>query len=222
MSPALAIITGGLGDLGQAIAEALRESGMEVLAPGREALDVASPASVDGYFGQIARPVSLLVNNAATTRDAFVSRMTEQDWQVVMDSNLSGAWRCARAVIPGMTEMRSGHILNIASFSGFSGPLGQANYAASKAGLAGLTQSLAKELGGLNIRVNALMPGFLETKMTASLPAEALEKARLAHVLGRFNTKEHAARFVAFLQNSLPHVSGQIFQLDSRLRRPGW
>jgi 3-oxoacyl-[acyl-carrier protein] reductase len=137
----------------------------------------------------------------------------------VLDVNLGGAFRCSQRALPPMLKARSGHIVNIGSFSALSGPIGQTNYAAAKAGLIALTQSIAKEAGVRGIRSNTVLPGFLETKMTAAVPPEAVGRALDAHVLGRFNTAEDAARFIVFLHQHLPHVSGQLFQLDSRIRR---
>lgn len=216
----VALVTGGAGTLGRAIAQALLDGGAfdRVLAPGRAELDVTSPESVAAYFSGIDR-IDLLVNNAGVTRDAPMLRLDEVDWDVVVDTHLRGAFLCSRAALRPMIRQRSGHIVQIGSFSALRPPSGQAAYAAAKAGLIGLTQSLAEEVGGRQIRVNCVLPGFLEeTGMTRDLSAETVERARQAHVLGRFNTAADAGRFIAFL-DTLPAVSGQVFQIDSRLRR---
>ena len=221
--PRYAVITGGQGGLGQAIQQELESAlDVEVLAPGRAQLDVANAEAVVSYFEALNDRVVLLVNNAGITRDARLLQRGIGDWEAVMATNLKGAWRCCRAVLPGMLADGCGHIVNVSSFSAFSGPVGQASYAASKAGLLGLTQSLAAEGGPHGVRVNAVLPGFLETKMTQGLPERVLTKAREAHLLGRFNTPADVAKFIRFLHLELENVSGQIFQLDSRLRSPGW
>ncbi|MGV3659744.1 MAG: SDR family oxidoreductase [Prosthecobacter sp.] len=221
----LALITGGEGDLAQALRMELEAAGMTVLAPGRAELDVTDAASVKAYFAQhvATRPLDLLINNAGLCRDMSVAKMTEADFAAVVDVNLKGAFLVSQAAVKVMCRQRQGHIVNIGSYSALSGPFGQANYAAAKAGLIGLTQSLAKEYGARNVRANCVLPGFIETKMTRHLLADEAWTARLleGHALGRLNTPLDAARFVAFLHTTMPHVSGQVFQLDSRVRRPG-
>ena len=212
-----AVITGGEGDLATAIRAALESSGYDVLAPGKATLDVTDSASVTSFFASVPE-VSFLVNQAGIVRDALTPRLAESEWDAVVDVSLKGAFLCSRAVLKPMMKARAGHILNVSSFSALRPPIGQANYAAAKAGLLGLTQSLAAEVGKRNIRVNAVLPGFLETKMTAPLSDEVRETARAAHTLGRFNTPEDAAKFIAFL-DTMEHVSGQVFQLDSRIAR---
>ncbi len=215
-----ALITGGEGTLARALAEALRAGGgfAEVLAPGRAELDVSDAASIRDYFAGLDR-LDLLINNAGTTRDAAFLKLPTSDWDAVIEANLKGAFLCSREAIRLMLRQRSGHIVHIGSFSALDPPPGQSNYAAAKAGLIGLTQSLAAEVGKRNVRVNCVLPGFLEgTGMTRDLPDEVVERARERHVLGRFNTVADAARFVAFL-DGMDAISGQVFQLDSRLRR---
>ncbi|MDF1810754.1 MAG: SDR family NAD(P)-dependent oxidoreductase [Verrucomicrobiales bacterium] len=210
-----AIVTGGRGDLASAIVPELQRAGYDVLAPGRDELDVSDAASVKSWFARVG-PISLLINNAGLTRDVVHSRITEEEWDLVVDTNLKGSFLCAQAALRLFPKQIGGHIINIGSFSGKSPPVGQTNYAAAKAGVIGLTQSLAKEYGKRNIRVNAVLPGFLETKMTAGLSENALDRVRQRHALGRFNTVEDAARFIAFL-DTMKQVSGQVFQLDSRV-----
>lgn len=183
------------------------------------AVDIANHDATVEFGKQVAADlgaVSILVNNAGVTRDGLALRMSEEDWDTVLDTNLKGAFLCSRAAAKRMIKQRDGSIVQIGSYSALNPPVGQAAYAASKAGLIGLTKSLAKELGPRNIRVNCVLPGFLETRMTAALSAEARAAAIARHALGRFNTVEDAARFIRTLC-TLPHVSGQVFQLDSRV-----
>jgi len=215
--PAVAVITGGEGDLARALAECLAAAGYRVEAPGRDRLDVSDPDSVAAFFSGLEK-VDLLVNNAGITRDASVGRMSESDWDEVLSVNLRGAFLCARAAIKTMFRRRCGHIVNIGSYSAVRPPAGQIGYASSKAGLVGLTQALAEEVGKRAVRVNCVLPGFLETRMTDRLKPERVEAVREDHVLGKFNTPGDAARFIVFL-DSMENVSGQVFQLDSRLRR---
>ncbi len=217
--PTLALVTGGSGDLASAIASTLTAAGFTVHAPGREALDVTSAPSVTRYFREsLPAPPDLLVLCAGLLRDAPFTRMGERDWDAVLDGNLRGSFLCAREAFRGMLRRRSGHIIGIGSYSALSGPVGQVNYAAAKAGLIGLIHSLAREGGSRGVRANCVLPGFLETRMTRDLPPESVQRALESHVLGRFNTPEDAARFIVFL-DGMTHVSGQVFQLDSRVRR---
>ncbi|MCB1086507.1 MAG: SDR family NAD(P)-dependent oxidoreductase, partial [Verrucomicrobiae bacterium] len=205
----IAVVTGAKGGLGSAIVRELENSGRfaKVFAPGRSDLDVTAADSVARFFGELDR-IDLLVNNAGLTRDVPIARMAEDQWDKVIDGNLRGAFLCSRAALKLMIRQRSGLIVNIGSFSALRPPPGQAAYAAAKAGLIGLTQSLAEEAGKRNVRVNCVLPGFLEgTGMTRDLPADVIELARQSHVLGRFNTPVEAARFVAFL-DTLEAVSG--------------
>ncbi len=215
MNGRVAVITGGEGDLAGCIVSALHETGTEVHAPGRAALDVTSPESVQAFFAGIDQ-IDLLINNAGTREDAVCAKMSEEQWDRVIASNLRGAFLCSQAVAMKMVKQRAGHIINLGSFSARFGTFGQPNYAAAKGGLIGLTQSMARELGKRNVRVNCVLPGFLETKFTGDVSEEAKQRILHTHELGRFNTAEDAARFIAFL-DTMPLVSGQIFQLDSRI-----
>ncbi len=217
--PFSAVITGGAGDLAQAIAAELQSAGYAVLTPGREELDVTSSDSVRRYFAALPG-LDLLINNAGVCRDVSLAKMTEAEFDHVIDVNLKGAFLVSQAAVKLMSKQRHGHIVNIGSYSALSGPAGQANYAAAKAGLIGLTQSIAKEYGARNVRANCVLPGFLETKMTRHLLEDAAWRESLLsqHALGRVNTAQDVARFVVFLQG-LENVSGQVFQLDSRVRR---
>ena len=211
-----AVVTGAKGSLGQAITTSLRGAEMEVLAPGKEELDVTSSDCVKVFFESI-EDTDLLVCNAGMTIDKTIARMSEQDWSRVLDVNLKGAFLCAREVSRGMAKRRSGHILFISSFSALHPPVGQANYSAAKSALLGMMKSMAQELGRRNVRVNAVIPGFMETKMTVSLDDKIKGAIRDRHVLGRYNTPEAVAGFVTYLHQHLPHTSGQVFNLDSRV-----
>ena len=145
------VITGGAGDLAQEVARLFVDAGHDVRSPGRESLDVSDANGVRAYFKDLPR-CDVLVNNAGTLADAPVAKMDEAAWDKVMDVCLRGAFLCSRAAIRHMRKARAGHIINIGSYSALSGPAGQANYAAAKAGLIGLTKSLAKEMGTSNIR----------------------------------------------------------------------
>ncbi len=216
-SPAV-LITGGQGDLGQAIARQLSLSGLVVDAPGRQELDVASAESVENWMARYGR-LDLVVHSAGVLRDRASVAMEEPDWDTVMDVNLKGAFRVSQAALRLMAKQRQGHLVFIGSNSARWGTAGQSNYAAAKAGIIALTHSLAKEYGSRNIRVNCVLPGLLETKMTRHLTDEVRESVRKGHALGRFNDCAAVARFIDFLHRELPHTSGQVFQLDSRVNR---
>lgn len=213
-APPLAVITGGEGDLAGKIAIALREIGYQVLTPGRSELEVTDAAGVKDYFSAL-DSLDLLINNAGVAGDGLFLRQSADEWSSIVDTNLKGAFLCSQAAAAKMIRRREGHILQIGSYAARHPAIGQSAYAAAKAGLEGLTRSLAAELGPRNIRVNAVLPGFLETRMTAPLSDATKEAALARHRLGRFNTVEEAARFIAEL-STFQHISGQVFQLDSR------
>lgn len=217
-SPSIALITGGGGDLASAIRAELENHRLVVHAPARRQLDVTDPRSVAAAFHALDR-LDLLVSNAGLCVDRSIAVMTAAEFAMVLDVNLSGAFRAAREALKRMAKQRSGHVVFIGSFSAISGPAGQCNYAAAKAGLIALTQSLAREYGPRNIRVNCVLPGFLETRMTASLGEDLRRRFREAHTLGRFNTTIEVARFIRFLHLEMAHTSGQVFSLDSRRHR---
>jgi NAD(P)-dependent dehydrogenase (short-subunit alcohol dehydrogenase family) len=219
MATGTALITGGEGDLALAIRSCLEAAGWLVHAPGKTVLDVTSTTSVTQFFTGIER-LDLLINNAGTTQDALALGMTDAQWERVIAVNLDGAFRCTRAVLKLMVKQRAGHILNIGSFAALNGTEGQSNYAAAKAGLIALTQSVAAEYGPRNVRCNCVLPGFLETKMTETVLAKRRDRVLATHALGRLNTVADAARFIVQL-DSFPHISGQVFQLDSRVRKQG-
>ncbi len=230
----VAIITGAAGGLGQALVSEFAAQGWRVAAGWHRAaiqpqsdhiwplpLDVTDCSSVEHAVGQILERwgrVDLLINNAGCTADQLAWQISEEDWQRVLDVNLKGAFLCSQAVLRPMMKQRAGQIINLASFAGRHGARGQASYAAAKAGLLGLTESLAKEVGSRNIRVNAILPGVLPTPMTAKMTAEQLAAFAGANALGRLNSLAEVARFIAFLA-STENISGQLFQLDSRIGR---
>ena len=212
------LISGGEGGLAQALQkEFSREAGNEVHAPGRKSMDVRDEAQVQAYFSRLER-LDVLIANAGLTRDGALTGLTADDFSDVVDTNLRGAFLCARAALKLMIPQKSGHIVLIGSRAARCGTRGQSLYAAAKAGLVGLAQSIAREYGARNIRCNVVLPGFLETRMTASLSEQRREEVRQEHALGRFNTAENAARSIVFL-SQLDHVSGQVFTLDSRIDR---
>ncbi|CAN5281267.1 3-oxoacyl-[acyl-carrier-protein] reductase [soil metagenome] len=215
MEQRVAVITGGAGELAAAVAEKLREAGWQVHAPGREELDVTNEENVRAFFERFER-IDLLINNAGLRRDSLCASMTESDWDAVLAVNLRGAFFCSRVAGMKMMRARAGHIINLGSFAPRAGTRGQTNYAAAKAGLIGLTQSMARELGKRNVRVNCVSPGFLETKFVADMSPEVITATRQLHELGPFNTVAEAAQFIVFL-DSLQFTSGQVFQLGSRI-----
>jgi len=159
--------------------------------------------------------IHVLVNNAGITRDGLLMRMSEEDFDAVLDTNLKGAFHTIQAVSRQMLKQRSGRIVNISSVVGVSGNAGQANYAASKAGIIGLTKAVAKELGSRGITVNAVAPGFIDTDMTQSLPEKVVE-ATLAQIpLGKFGEPEQVAKAVAFLASEdASYITGQVLHVD--------
>ena len=217
----VAVITGGEGTLAQAVARGLLEEGWVVHAPGRDVMDVRDSDAVKAFFASLER-VDLVVNQAGVIDDGSVVKMTVEQFEGVVDVSLTGAFRCAREALKLMSRQRGGHLIQLGSFAAIQGTFGQANYAAAKAGMIGLTKSIALEYGARNVRSNCVLPGLLETRMTAALLRDAERRAELEsrHALGRFNTVEDAARFIVML-DTMQHVSGQVFQLDSRVGRWG-
>lgn len=161
------------------------------------------------------KKIDILVNNAGITRDALLVRMAEQDWDLVININLKGTFNCSKIVSKAMMKQRSGKIINIASIIGLMGNAGQANYAASKAGVIAMTKSLAKELGSRNINVNAIAPGFIQTDMTAKLPEDIRNKMLEQIPLGRFGSVRNVADLALFLASpASDYITGQVFQVD--------
>jgi 3-oxoacyl-[acyl-carrier protein] reductase len=201
-----------LDDAGQALAEEMGEDTIYVHA------DVTKPdelsAMVDAALAAFGT-VDILVNNAGIARDALMLRMSEADWDMVVNINLKGAFNCVKAVQRTMLRQRRGRIINISSVVGLCGNAGQANYAAAKAGLVGLTKTLAKELGSRNVTVNAVAPGFIQTDMTAGLPDEVLAGAKERIALGRLGKPEDVANAVAFFaSDAAAYVSGTVLRVD--------
>jgi 3-oxoacyl-[acyl-carrier protein] reductase len=182
------------------------------------ACDVADASAVERTVERVRSDfdrVDALVNNAGITRDALLVRMKAEQWREVLAVNLDGAYHCIRAVAPLMMRARSGRIVNITSVVGQTGNAGQANYAASKAGLIGLTLATALELAGRGVTVNAVAPGFIETDMTKDLPAGAAEQMRSKIPLGRLGTVEDVAHAVAFLlSDEASYITGQVINVD--------
>lgn len=192
--------------VGARSAEKLASLVAEILAAGGEAhavaLDVTSGESVKGAFAEAEKafgPVEILVNNAGITKDGLALRMTAEAWSDVLDTNLTGAFRCIQAVMRGMMKKRWGRIINVSSVVGLSGNPGQVNYVSSKAGLIGLTKSLSQELGSRSITVNAVAPGFIETAMTEALSEEARDVITSKIPLGQIGSPSDIAHAVCFL-----------------------
>jgi 3-oxoacyl-[acyl-carrier protein] reductase len=165
-------------------------------------------------FGRI----DILVNNAGTTRDTLVMRMSEEDWDIVIDTNLKGTFNCIKAATRQMMRQRSGRIVNITSVAGLAGNAGQANYASAKAGIIGLTKTIAKELGSRGITCNAVAPGFVYTDLTSSLPEDLIDLAVERTPLGRTGTPEDMAAAVAFLaSDDASFITGQTLAVDGGL-----
>ncbi len=210
-----AVITGGKGSLAQAIAAALEEPGWKILTPSRAEMDVCDKMAIQRYFHS--HSADLLICVAGMIYDMPLLRLTETMWDQVLTINFKGAADCARAVIPKMIENHAGHIIFISSFSALHPPVGQVAYATAKATLVGLTQDLSRAYGSFNIRINTILPGFLDTRMTATVSEKRREEILNSHILGRFNTPSAVGKFIYHLHHDLAHTSGQIFQLDSRI-----
>ncbi|HMH86156.1 MAG TPA: 3-oxoacyl-[acyl-carrier-protein] reductase [Gemmatimonadaceae bacterium] len=231
-----ALVTGSTRGIGRGIAEAFAQSGARVAVVGRDlqraeeaasavgnnaagfAADVGDTAAIAKLVGDVEKAfgsIDILVNNAGITRDNLVMRLKDEDWDAVQNANLRGAFAAIRAVSRGMMKKRSGRIINIASIVGLIGNKGQANYAASKAGLIALTKSVAKELGSRNILVNAVAPGFIETEMTAAMTQEARDALGQQIALERLGSVQDVAAMVAFLASDLAsYITGQVFVVD--------
>jgi len=234
-----AFVTGSTRGIGRAVAGALHAAGAKVAIVGRDearakavaaelgaralgvVADVGTAAAVEKAIASIEQglgPVDILVNNAGITRDNLVIRMSEEEWAEVLRANLTGAFNTTRAVLKGMMKRKRGRIINVASIIGLTGNKGQANYAASKAGLIGFTKSVAKEYGSRNILVNAVAPGFIDTDMTSGLPPEARAAMLGGITLGRFGRPEDVAGAVLFLASDLAgYITGQVLVVDGGL-----
>jgi 3-oxoacyl-[acyl-carrier protein] reductase len=235
----VAVVTGAARGIGRAIAEELARNGADlalcdlqedwladtaaaVAALGRKttvhALDVAGADSVNAATDAMLKSWSqldILVNNAGITKDTLLVRMTEADWDAVLSVNLKGTFLMTKALAKTMMRQRGGAIVNVASIIGLIGNAGQCNYAASKAGVIALTKSTAKELASRNVRVNAVAPGFIESKMTDALPVEVREKMLESIPLKRFGKPEDVARVVSFLAgDAASYITGQVVTIS--------
>ncbi len=184
-------------------------------------LDVTDAAAIETLIKEIGKDFgapTIVVNNAAITRDTLMMRMKEDDWQAVIDANLSGVFRVSKAVLKGMMKARAGRIVNVSSVVGLTGNAGQVNYSAAKAGLLGLTRSMAREVGSRAITVNAVAPGFIETDMTRDLP-ESTREAMLGQIpLGRLGAVDDIASAVAFLVSpAAGYITGETLSVNGGL-----
>jgi 3-oxoacyl-[acyl-carrier protein] reductase len=238
----IAVVTGAGRGIGKAIALKLASEGASVAACGRTlanveatvaeiskgggkaaayAVDVANGTQVTEVGEKILKEfgrADVLVNNAGVTRDNLLLRMSEEEWDAVLDTNLKGAFNFTKTLSRAMLKQRSGRIINITSIIGLTGNAGQSNYAASKAGLIGFTKSVARELASRGITANAVAPGFIETDMTAALNAEMREVLKSRVALGRLGTAEDVANVVLFLASDLAgYVTGQVITVDGGL-----
>jgi len=236
----VAIVTGAGRGIGEAIAKRLADEGAKVAVVSRtEANSAKTSAAINAAHPGCARPYAvdvadfdavqktgeqilsdfgrcdILVNNAGITRDTLAMRMSSEDWDVVLGTNLKGAFNFTRAVLRVMVKQRSGRIINISSVSGLIGLAGQANYAASKAGLIGMTKSIAREIASRSITVNVIAPGFIETDMTSGL-GEEIRKGALAQIpLAKFGSGDDIAAAAAFLASSeASFITGQVLAVD--------
>ena len=235
-----ALVTGGSRGIGRAVCLELARQGARVAVNyagnaaaaeetvkacqdlGAEAFaiqaDVADAAACDAMVKEVLARfgrVDILVNNAGVTRDGLMLTMKESDWDTVLDTNLKGAFQCMKAVYRPMMKQKYGRVVNLSSIVGVRGNAGQANYSASKAGLIGLTKSLAKELAARKVTVNAVAPGFIDTDMTAALPEKAREAMLASIPMGRLGQAEDVARAVAFFAgDESAYVTGQVLCVD--------
>jgi 3-oxoacyl-[acyl-carrier protein] reductase len=226
------LVTGGNRGIGLAIARAFADAGDNVVITHRSGVppeglqgvtcEVTDSASVDAAFTAAEEifggPVEVLVANAGITRDTLLMRMSDEEFDSVIDTNLAGAFRCARRAATGMIRKRRGRIVFISSVVGLYGSPGQANYAASKSGLVGLARSISRELGGRGITANVVAPGFIDTEMTAVLPDDQ-KKSYLANIpAGRFATPEEVASVVRFVaSDDAAYITGAVIPVDGGL-----
>lgn len=229
--PRTVLVTGGNRGIGLAIASAFAKQGDRVAVTHRSSgapegmfgvpCDVTDTESVDAAFGAVEAelgPVEVLVANAGITDDTLLMRMSEEQFTRVLDTNLTGAWRCARRAATKMVRGRWGRMIFISSVVGLYGGVGQVNYAASKAGLVGIARSITRELGTRNVTANVVAPGFIETDMTAALPDERKAEYRKAIPAGRFASTDEVAGVVTWLAGeSAGYISGAVIPVDGGL-----
>jgi 3-oxoacyl-[acyl-carrier protein] reductase len=243
LSGEVVLVTGASRGIGAAIADLMAASGAKVIgtattASGAEAiqarmeavggigrvLDVTDGVSVDALVDEIGKSfgsISVLVNNAGITRDQILMRMKDDDWNAVIDTNLSSVYRTSKAVMRGMMKARKGRIINIASVIGLTGNAGQSNYAAAKAGIIAFSKSLAKEIGSRGITVNVVAPGFIQTDMTDSLPEEAKQALMQQIALGRLGSVSDIAHAVAFLASpGAAYITGETLNVNGGMYMP--
>ena len=238
MKDKVVLITGASGGIGKAIAKKFAAAGAEValndIAPSEEALksfsqeigakyflaDVSKLEKVEKMVEEIQKEfgrLDVLVNNAGITQDRTLAKMTKEEWQRVIDINLTGVFNCSKAALPLLIQ-NQGNIINISSLVGQRGNFGQTNYAAAKAGIIGFTKSLAKEVGRLGVRVNAIAPGFIETRLTENLPPEVTETVKKFTPLGRFGKPEEVANLIFFLASDQANfITGAVVNIDGGL-----
>ena len=237
LSGEIVLVTGASRGIGAAIADQLAARGATVIGTattesGAQAisarmasaggvgrvLNVTDSAAVDAlvdYISKTIGPVSVLVNNAGITRDQILMRMKDEDWNAIIDTNLSSVYRTSKAVMRGMMKARKGRIINIASVIGLTGNAGQSNYAAAKAGIIAFSKSLAKEIGSRGITVNVVAPGFIQTDMTDSLPEEAKNALMQQIALGRLGAPSDIAEAVAFLASpAAAYITGETLNVN--------
>jgi 3-oxoacyl-[acyl-carrier protein] reductase len=235
----VAVVTGGTRGIGKAIAEEFAKKGVHVVVAGRNVetatetaaslalfgvkalgvrLDVSDSAEVAKTFESIRKEfqrIDILVNNAGITKDGLLMRMKEEAWDAVIDINLKGVFLCTKEVIPDMAKQRYGRIINITSVAAFMGNPGQANYSASKAGIVGLTKTVAREYAGRGITVNAVAPGFIETAMTDVLSENIKDEMKRLIPLGRFGSVSDIAHAVHFLASpEAAYITGQVIHVN--------
>jgi 3-oxoacyl-[acyl-carrier protein] reductase len=225
------LVTGGNRGIGKAIAQAFLADGDKVAVTVRSGeapegmlgvrCDVTDPAAVDAAFAEVEQahgPVEVLVANAGITRDTLLLRMGEDDWESVLDTNLTGSFRVAKRAAKGMLRLRRGRIVFISSVVGLLGSAGQVNYAASKAGLVGMARSIARELGSRSITANVVAPGFVETEMTEVLPEEKKAEYKAQIPLQRYATADEVAAVVRFLaSDAAAYITGAVVPVDGGL-----
>jgi 3-oxoacyl-[acyl-carrier protein] reductase len=230
-TPRTVLVTGGNRGIGFAIAQEFQAHGHRVAVTARSGegphgtltvrADVTDAAAVDAAFGEVEAalgPVEVVVANAGITRDTLMLRMSEEDFDAVVDTNLGGSFRVVKRALKGMLKAKHGRVVFISSVSGLYGNPGQVNYSASKAGLVGMARSITRELGSRGITANVVAPGFVETDMTAELPEEQTAAYRKAIPVGRYGTAAEVAKAVAWVaSDDAAYISGAVIPVDGGL-----